>query len=102
MDALIEQFLAETKAVVPVPNPAFNPAASSDGDPSDTPSPTPVSGPASARASGRFGVSTVANGSVGITGLVGSDSISGLSQSFNTARAGSGRSVSVEAPSPAS
>lgn len=27
MDALIEQFLAETKAVVPVPNPAFNPAA---------------------------------------------------------------------------
>ena len=27
MDTLIEQFLAETKAVVPVPNPAFNPAA---------------------------------------------------------------------------
>jgi arylsulfatase A-like enzyme len=27
MDALIEQFLAETKAVVPIPNPAFNPEA---------------------------------------------------------------------------
>lgn len=27
MDALIEQFLAETKAVLPVPNPAFDPAA---------------------------------------------------------------------------
>jgi len=27
LDALIERFLADTKAVVPVPNPAFNPAA---------------------------------------------------------------------------
>ena len=27
LDALIEKFLADTKAVVPVPNPAFNPAA---------------------------------------------------------------------------
>ena len=26
MDALIENFLAETKAVLPVPNPTFNPA----------------------------------------------------------------------------
>ncbi|MEY4483854.1 MAG: hypothetical protein RL693_1306, partial [Verrucomicrobiota bacterium] len=26
LDALIEKFLADTKAVIPVPNPAFNPA----------------------------------------------------------------------------